>query len=412
MISSTYQLKAFARKAIASVSAALVLAFASCSDVITGPVGETGISPSLALSAGNIPAASFPINNPTDFLNFTDAVIKDPTIDASLGADIDISSLNFSPIGTWNAPYTGTFEGGGFTISGFNMTSTNSFTGLFGYNLGTIENLTVQGTITIIGSSSVDYVGGIVAYNGYDPSTGKTGTIQKVDAYITINAPSGTNAYNVGGIAGFNGMDTLNSDSPDFKKDYAQGGRIERCRNFGNITASHKVGGIVGENAGYIIECRNSGLIDSDYTGKNGVGGIAGRNGNNNDAVEVGNITSCYNTGTIGVKGAISWMGGITGFQNELSMVDNCYDVGIITNPYNFGNPIIGHNEGNTTTSNYSLDTLNHTSTTPDERGITKTIVEMKDPAFVTTLNTGYAGVWKSDYSPNINNGYPIFVWE
>lgn len=59
----------------------------------------------------------------------------------------------------------------------------------------------------------------------------------------------------------------------------------------------------------------------------NGVGGIAGRNGNNNVATETGKIWNCYNNASI-ICTSGKWVGGICGFENSLSECYNCYNSG------------------------------------------------------------------------------------
>lgn len=77
-------------------------------------------------------------------------------------ADIDLSGKSFSPIGTPDAPFTGLYDGNGYTISGLNLASDQSFQGLFGVNCGEIRNLTLDETCSVAGSS---YVGAVAGFN-------------------------------------------------------------------------------------------------------------------------------------------------------------------------------------------------------------------------------------------------------
>ena len=66
-----------------------------------------------------------------------------------LGVNIDLTDFEFTPIGSQAAPFTGNIDGTGYTIT--NLTYDNESgenVGLFGYNTGTIKNLTVDGVIT------------------------------------------------------------------------------------------------------------------------------------------------------------------------------------------------------------------------------------------------------------------------
>lgn len=299
--------------------------------------------------------------------------------------DVTVDASTWTSIGTSSAPFTGTFDGDGHTVTWSGTTAgTGGYVGIFGVSSGTVKNLTASGSLTVTGSN-LDYISTVVAYN--------EGTIEGITNNADISA---TGSYNVGGIAGFNDE-----------------GTISNCQNNGDVTSTSKTGGIVGENAGTVSSCANTGAITNPGSGKNGAGGIAGRNGNNNTAVETGVIINCYNTGAIsGSNGR--WDGGITGFQNSLSSVTNCYNIGSISG-YSNKNAIVGNNEG-TTTYAYALDTsqTGNSGSTADEIGITKTETEMKSADFVALLNENDGttdNAWRADNatSPE-NNGYPVLT--
>ena len=85
-----------------------------------------------------------------------------------LGADIDMSSIsNFTPIGNFDHPFNGHFDGNGKTISGLTINRpTEKYVGLFGRNFYEVYNVILSGA-NITGS---DYVGGIVGENVYSGS--------------------------------------------------------------------------------------------------------------------------------------------------------------------------------------------------------------------------------------------------
>ena len=77
-----------------------------------------------------------------------------------LTVPIDMSSkysagigTSWTPIGTEDNPFSGTFDGGGVEISRLYISTTDDYQGLFGYSTGTIKNLTVSGSVTVAGSS-------------------------------------------------------------------------------------------------------------------------------------------------------------------------------------------------------------------------------------------------------------------
>jgi hypothetical protein len=300
----------------------------------------------------------------------------------------DISSIADTSI-----PFAGTFDGAGYTISGISISGQSGAEGFFAYISaeGTVKDLTVAGAISDTVAppggqhpAGTDYVGGLVAYN--------RGHLVGITNLVVINAPA---VYNVGGIAGFNdGRDNPNAV-------------IENCANLANVTGQQKVGGIVGQNAGTVKDSYNAAKVDgTNASSKNGVGGIAGRNGNNNTAVEAGVIVNCYNTGEVGRPGQ-RWIGGIVGFQNSLSSVTNSYMAGTVVKAYAEYNPIIGLNESNRNANNYSLAGLNSSGSSVGEKGVVKTAEEMGDMAFVKTLGEAYN--FDSDV---INSGYPVLDWQ
>ena len=88
-----------------------------------------------------------------------------------LGVNIDLTGREWIPIGTSAAPFTGNIDGTGYTIT--NLTYDNESgenVGLFGYNSGTVSNITLE-NITVKGKTNV---GGLV---GTTSSSGNGSTI-------------------------------------------------------------------------------------------------------------------------------------------------------------------------------------------------------------------------------------------
>ncbi|MDR2357950.1 MAG: hypothetical protein LBD92_07725, partial [Oscillospiraceae bacterium] len=244
-------------------------------------------------------------------------------------ATISTDPATSSPLAS-GAGFAGTFDGRSFTVFGLSVNLNVSGLGLFKYvtRAGTVRDVTVLGEVTTTGRN--DAIAGVVGYND--------GTVCNVTSYVTVAAGS---AYNVGGIVGFNNGQFDNTGGATYS---APVGVIVNSVNHGSVTGYNKTGGITGENAGVISFCANYGDITGTNASRSGIGGIAGRNGNNNVALEIGWITNCYNRGQIDV-GNGSWGGGIVGFQNSISYADNCYDTGAVVNGYQYYNTVIGSNE-------------------------------------------------------------------
>ena len=170
--------------------------------------------------------------------------------------------------------YTGTFDGGGHTISGLYYSGSDGYAGLFGFvgSGGRVRNVKVTDSY-ISNSEGTGRTGGVCGYNN--------GTITNCSFSGSV---TGTGWYiDVGGVCGVNS------------------GTIENCRNSGSVTGSGTnvfclcVGGVCGENSNTttgnatITNCCNSGSVTGSGTGVQYlyVGGVCGYNYD-------GTITNCY----------------------------------------------------------------------------------------------------------------------
>lgn len=103
--------------------------------------------------------------------------------------NLTLTEENWEAIGAAEAPFTGVFDGNGNTVSGLSITEADSYAGLFGYNNGTIKNLTVAGNIDVTmsgGESRVGYVGGIAAYNAAGGRIENCRNLVEIDSNMTI----------------------------------------------------------------------------------------------------------------------------------------------------------------------------------------------------------------------------------
>lgn len=212
------------------------------------------------------------------------------TADGKLNGD-GSSFRQWTPIGWLESDtelaYAGTFNGNNKIISGLYYNSAGKrYVGLFGYNTGTICDLTVKDSY--IGT---EQRAGMIA--GFQEGNG---VIKNCHNYGTING-----AIACGGIVGV-------SESP-----------IRYCSNSGKITTSgNYVGGIVGcaSTSACIVEnCYNTGSV----AGSKNVGGISG------NTQYGGVVKNCYNASSVsGTK----WTGAIVGSnatQNTGGEMNNCY---------------------------------------------------------------------------------------
>lgn len=194
-----------------------------------------------------------------------DAKTEEETkICAVLTANIDLKNEEWTPIANYTTTneifYEGTFDGGGYTISGLNVTGEFVYAGLFGtVKDGTIKSLTVAGKVSPSNPQCI--VGGIVGY-------ASNAAIENCSNHCSV---TGHTADIVGGIAGFNVDDA----------------KIIDCYNVGTICSAEFVevgGGIVGHNAGTISNCYNVGTVS--IPNSTSVGEIVGNN--------YGTVENCY----------------------------------------------------------------------------------------------------------------------
>ena len=299
-----------------------------------------------ALSGTGTQEDPYKIYRAIDLKNFRDLVngevdqTADPDAHAKLMNNIDLSSVcgesnSWTPIGTSSNPYTDTFNGQNFKISGLYINSNTDYQGLFGFvgSTGTVQKLSVEGTITVTASSSGDstsyiYVGGIVAYNNGGSVTNCTSTV----AITATTTEGGISDVYVGGVVGENFDST-----------------VTNCYNTGEVISGNIGGGVVGLNgSGSVTNCYNTGSI----TGRTS-GGVLGFN-------DGGSVKNCYNTGSVSVvgTGSSSVAGGVVGENRNGASVTNCYF--LQTADVNENLPSIGKNEGNSDDATGKTDTAFH----------------------------------------------------
>lgn len=332
---------------------------------------------------------------------------------------------DWTPIGTSDTlAFKGTFDGNGHTVSGLRIESSSEGQGFFGYLKGTVENLTLQGTV----QTTRNYAAGLAAY--MTPSA----VVKNCTVKVNVSGKD-----RVGGIAGEN-----------------YSGLITDCRSQGSVEGAAKVGGIAGENwNGRIKKCGNEGDVSSNETGVGtyGTGGIAGRSVAAQAVIEdcfnKGNISSenecaggivgyanaqnsaiesCYNTGVVsGAEHASSgYAGGIAGKMGSNVKLKNSYNTGPVKNTKYTGG-LIGNYTADTeqdfssfVSNNYYLDGTADLaigteenakgSRNYDEAIHTKSPADLRSAHMASLLGAAY----RSDTGGmhGINNGFPVFKWQ
>ena len=257
------------------------------------------------------------ITNESDFIKFRDNVnsgvdYKEQKI--ILSKDIDLTEIckknesGWITIGNNEHPFNGTFDGRGHTIKGLTIDSNSNNIGLFGTNIGIIENVILDNSnIKVIVDSGIAITGAIVGTNN--------GIVYRVgtSANNTIYCESQSSIY-CGGIVGQN--------------QYA--GVIKECYNKGSVKGINKnyygyTGGIAGRNDGGTVDsCYNSGLIENYRASGGGyntqTGGIIGEIGS-------GYVCNCYNSGVLKGNNNVASISGCS-----YGYINNCYWLNISPN--------------------------------------------------------------------------------
>ena len=165
---------------------------------------------------------------------------------AELVSDINMAGYNadFNPIGTSTAPFNGTFNGNGHTISGLNLTGGESVA-LFSYcGSCELQNIVFDETCRVEGSGSVAMLCGNVRNGAV--------TISGVENHGSVVA-SGNAA---GALVGSGRLLSVFT--------------ITNCSNTGSITAQSNAAALVGTSAGKLSmeNCFNTGVITGSAEGK------------------------------------------------------------------------------------------------------------------------------------------------
>lgn len=333
-----------------------------------------------------------------DLVKFRERVEKGATYEkrtVTLMNDIDLSAvcgkeISWKPIGYKTLDpenedddyiyFRGTFNGQYKNINNLYIkTDEYEYAGLFFYNAGTIKNIKMNNVNIYADYSNSPnasdwhtYIGSLVGYN--------VGTIENVGinsgSITNINTCQPTRRFRVTAGAGIAGYSL---------------GDIKSCYNCANIE---------------IINVANN---NQDMRPANHVGGIV--------ATSFELIENCYNVGNVIATGG--WYtndtGGITGRMAE-GEVTNCYNYGTITAQNantNLAGGIVGRKNSGSITKTYYTDTSTAYSywSSPSSHYTTGKVTEENLKGYATKLNEGNEiEIWTDD--TGINNGYPILKWQ
>ena len=219
------------------------------------------------------------------------------SINITLDKDIDLTGTTWTPIGTtYNNSYTGTFDGGGNTITGLTVTGSDEYAGLFGYigSGGTVKNVVLK-DVQIESDNQYGCVGGVAGNSN--------GNIENCSVSGSVSS-----RHTAGGVVGqqFGGSITLCGSSATVKGTGEVGGVAGKTDNSATLTACYATGNVTFERASTIN------TFAGGVVGFNGTGSI---------------LTACYATGNVtgtGTGTGSCYVGGITG-DNCSGTLTACY---------------------------------------------------------------------------------------
>ena len=240
---------------------------------------------------------SYTVTSADGLMHVADLVNGGKTdINITLDKNIDLTGKAWTPIGTdYDNSYTGTFDGGGHTITGLTFTTNDEFAGLFGWlnRAGTVKNVVMEGVQITSNQIYGGSIGGVVGSSW--------GTIENCSVSGSV---SGTDC--VGGVVGvqIGGSITGCSSSATVKGTVDVGGVAGQTNSSATLTACYATGNViieinpkkniaggslVGMNAGIsLLACYATGNVTStgSSTGKVHIGGFLGNN--------YTTVTACY----------------------------------------------------------------------------------------------------------------------
>ena len=237
---------------------------------------------------------SYTVTSADGLMNVAELVNGGKTdINITLDKNIDLTGKDWTPIGTsFDNSYTGTFDGGGHTITGLTITTKDQFVGLFGYlnRAGTVKNVVMEG-IQITSNHMFGNTGGVAGFSW--------GTIENCSVSGSV---SGTKC--VGGVVGAQ-----------------KAGSITGCSSSATVKGTVDVGGVAGEKWGSMTACYATGNVTLEIDSPKNLsgGGLVGFNGGSS-------VLACYATGNVTSTGSSTGNVHIGGFLgNNYTTVTACY---------------------------------------------------------------------------------------
>lgn len=346
--------------------------------------GTAAAEPSLFAGGDGSPENPYQIEN----IEQLNAVREDLSANYILINDIDMSSYTvWYPIGTlewnqgantWNKPYpfTGTFDGAGFTIYNFthlpetinpmDRQADGNESGLFGY----IENATIKN----VRMENIEIAGTIMDHNNVGPLAGQMENSSVINCTSTNGSVELTgliwlaDAGNAGGLIGKAKNSTIEDCSSDVSVKthfHRVGGlagglwntNVANCSASGDVSGRSVVGGLIGDSfttdaadvyitdsfstgnaTGMTVPCKNVPYLGGGTTG----GFIGWVSQSSSGTPGLTHISNCYSTGDATVENGTAAGGFVGEYAN--GVISNCYATGdVYAKGYTYDNGTVAY---------------------------------------------------------------------
>lgn len=324
-------------------------------------------------------------------------------------ADITWDESVWTPVGDGSTPFTGLYNGNGYSIANLKIGGSGDMAGMFGVASGarlanihlrgagiaeqitayvgllvgiaegntTISRCSAQGTITCVDYNN--YVGGLA---GWISDT----HITRCHAAVAITG-NVANGAAIGGLTGivYNSTSHIIASSANADIDITSTGN------------AYYAGGLVGEHSGGTIQfCYATGAVTVGGTGTSRItGGLIGYN----NSVVRNSYATTDARGTDGITGSL------VGFNNFLGVITSCHATGLANDAA--GKPVAGNTHAQVSTVNSDTERYAAIATNSTAISGIRTLVIGAGGAITFAART-FAGtsVWTNEGLPGIDYGY------
>jgi hypothetical protein len=285
------------------------------------------------------------------------------------------NGAGFSPIGSIETPFTGSYDGQSLAVIGLYINNPEEFNmGMFGKILdSTIQNVQMFSTV-VTGNFNA---GGLVAH-AYNSVLN--------NCFVESDVVGGTN---VGGLVGI-----------------AEGSSLSYLRSISNVTAEEFLGSLIGQCYQTSMDnCSSFGTVE----GIGNLGGLAG-------LIFDSEVNNCFSYANVD---AFMSAGGFAGVIMNGAVIDKCYSIGSVVNGVADIGGLIGMNiNANTYNSFWDTDT---SGLIQSDGGVGKTTAQMQETNTYTDVSTiGLDEAWDFVGNPfddvgdedhwNIFDQYPLLT--